>query len=76
MFPLLRSSLFQNVAEVLEGLRRDELVVVAGGNGLDGLDDFGDVERLSQSVERRSAVDDDWQNARFQRQFARAIFEQ
>ena len=70
LFSLFGSCFFENVVEVFEGLSRDELVVVAGGHGLDGFDDFGDVKRLSQSVKRSLSVDDNRQNARFQWQFA------
>lgn len=51
LFSLLGSGLFQDVAEVLEGLRRDELVVISGRDSFDGLDELGDVDRLRQRVQ-------------------------
>jgi hypothetical protein len=58
LFSLFGSGFFENVVEVFEGLSRDELVVVAGGHGLDGFDDFSDVKGLSQSVKRSLSVHD------------------
>ena len=71
LFSLLGSGLFQDVAEVLEGLGGDELVVFSR-DSFDGLHQLCDVERLRQGVKRRAPVDHDREDARLQRELTGA----
>ena len=66
MFPLFWPRFFQDVADVCKRLSWYELVGLHGWQGLDSLDELGDVERLSEGVERGPPLDDDGEDGRLE----------